>query len=174
METQLTPTSSLSHLYDRDYYLWLSKTVKLVREEKLSELDLIHLIEELEDMGRSEKRAVESNLVVVLMHLLKYQYQPQKRSNSWKVTIREHRRRLRKLFQNSPSLKPYFEEVFLECYQDAREQACDETGLPLEIFPTEPLFTPEEAIDRDYLPDGDDGVGDEVSLPVSNEWNDLG
>ncbi|HIK31699.1 MAG TPA: DUF29 domain-containing protein [Oscillatoriales cyanobacterium M59_W2019_021] len=161
METQLTPASSLSHLYDRDYYLWLNQTAKLVREHRLSELDIPHLVEELEDMGRSEKRAVESNLVVVLMHLLKYQYQPQKRSNSWKVTIREHRRRLRKLFQNSPSLKPYFEEVFLECYQDAREQACDETGLPRETFPTESPFTPEEAIDRDYLPNGDDETSDD-------------
>lgn len=166
METQLTPASSISHLYDRDYYLWLNQTAKLVREQRLSELDISHLIEELEDMGRSEKRAVESNLVVVLMHLLKYQYQPQKRSNSWKVTIREHRRRLRRLFQDSPSLKPYFEEVFLECYRDAREQACDETGLPLETFPTESPFTPEEAIDRDYLPNGNGDTSDDVSLPV--------
>jgi Domain of unknown function DUF29 len=76
METQLTPDLSLFHLYDRDYYLWLNQTVKLLQEQRLSELDIPHLVEELEDMGRIEKRAVESNLVVVLMHLLKYQYQP--------------------------------------------------------------------------------------------------
>jgi hypothetical protein len=109
----------------------------------------------MEDMGRSEKRAVESNLVVILMHLLKYQYQPQKRSNSWKASIREHRRRLRKLFKDSPSLKQYFQEVFQECYQDATELASDETGLSLETFPIESPFTPEDTINREYLPDDD-------------------
>ena len=93
-----------------------SNLLFLLREHQLSELDIPHLIEEIEDMERSEKRAVESNLVVILMHLLKYQYQPQKRSNSWKGSIREHRRRLRKLLEDSPSLKPYFQAVFHECY----------------------------------------------------------
>ncbi|MGB3534803.1 MAG: DUF29 domain-containing protein [Microcoleaceae cyanobacterium] len=147
--------SPASNLYEQDYYLWLQYTLRLLRENKLSELDIPQLIEEIEDMGRSEKRAVESNLVVILMHLLKYQYQPSKRSNSWKASIREHRRRLRKLLKDSPSLKPYFEAVFQECYQDAREQASDETGLSLETFPTESPFTPEETINRDYLPDFD-------------------
>lgn len=140
-------------LYEQDYYLWLEKTASLLRDGRLSELDIPNLIEEISDMGRSEKRAVESNLVVILMHLLKYKYQPKKRSNSWKSTTREHRRRLRKAFQDSPSLKPYFGEVFDECYQDARLQAADETGLPLEIFPLESSFTPEEALNPDYLPE---------------------
>jgi hypothetical protein len=153
MKAQTPTTSLLFDLYEQDYYLWLQDTVKLLQEKKLSEIDVIHLIEEIEDMGRSEKRAVESNLVVVLLHLLKYQYQPQKRSNSWKVSIREHRRRLRKLLQDSPSLQPYFKEVFHECYQDAREQASDETGLSLEMFSIESPFTPEETMNCDYLPD---------------------
>lgn len=151
MKSLIQPVS----FYEQDYYLWLQHTLKLLREDKLSELDIPHLIEEIEDMGRSEKRAVESNLVVILMHLLKYQYQPSKRSNSWKASIREHRRRLRRLLQDSPSLQPYFKEVFQECYQDAREQASDETGLPLETFPIESPFTPEETVNRDYLPDVD-------------------
>ena len=153
MTTKLPETSPTSNLYNQDYYLWLENTAKLLKEGKLSELDTANLSEEIEEMGRSEKRAVESNLVVVLMHLLKYKYQPQKRSNSWKASIREHRRRLRKAFQDSPSLKQYFEDVFPECYQDAREQASDETGFPLDTFPTASPFTPEQAINRDYLPD---------------------
>jgi hypothetical protein len=155
MKTQRPSVSATANFYEQDYYLWLQHTLKLLRENQLSELDIPHLIEEMEDMGRSEKRAVESNLVVILMHLLKYQYQPQKRSNSWKASIREHRRRLRKLFKDSPSLKPYFQEVFQECYQDAREQASDETGLSLERFPIESPFTPEDTINREYLPDDD-------------------
>jgi hypothetical protein len=139
--------------YEQDYYLWLEKTASLLRDGHLGELDIPNLIEEIEDMGRSEKRAVESNLVVILMHLLKYKYQPEQRSNSWKSTIREHRRRLRKAFKDSPSLKPYFGEVSDECYQDARLQTADETGLPLETFPVQSPFTPEEALSPDYLPE---------------------
>ena len=71
--------------------------------------------------------------------------------NSWKSSIREHRRRLRDDFKVSPSLKRYFEEVFDECYQDGREQAADETGLPLNI-PTKSPFTPDETLDPEYLP----------------------
>ena len=103
-------------------------------------------------MGRSEKRAAKSNLIIVLLHLLKYKYQPEKRTNSWKSSIREHRRRLRDDFQASPSLKRYFEEVFKQCYQDSKEQVADETGLPLNSFPLESPFTVDQTLNPDYLP----------------------
>ncbi|MEM8722377.1 MAG: DUF29 domain-containing protein [Cyanobacteria bacterium P01_G01_bin.39] len=152
MTTQLTSLTDTTNLYEQDYYLWLLHTAQLISEGKFSEVDAVNLIEEIEDMGRSEKRAVESNLVVILLHLLKYKYQPEKRSNSWKSSIREHRRRLRKAFADSPSLKRYFEEVFNECYQEVREQAADETGLSLDTFPYESSFTSAEALDPNYLP----------------------
>ena len=152
MTTQLSSATDTANLYDRDYYLWLSHTAQLISEGKFDEVDAANLIEEIEDMGRSEKRAVKSNLIIVLLHLLKYKYQPEKRTNSWKSSIREHRRRLRDDFQVSPSLKRYMTEVFDECYQDGREQAADETGLPLNTFPTESPFTPTEALNPDYLP----------------------
>lgn len=141
-----------SHFYDQDFYLWLETTAKQLKEGRFSEIDLENLIEEIECMGRSEKRALESNLVVLLMHLVKYKYQHEKRSNSWKVTIREHRRRLTRTFKDSPSLKLYFQEVLLECYQDARKQASDETGL-LDTFPVDSPFTADECLDEDFLPD---------------------
>lgn len=152
MTTQLSSTTDTANLYERDYYLWLSHTAQLIKEGRFLELDAANLTEEIEDMGRSEKRAIKSNLVVVLLHLLKYKYQPEKRSNSWKSSIREHRRRLRNDFKISPSLKRYFEEVFGECYQDGREQAADETGLPLDTFPEKSPFTPTEVLNSDYLP----------------------
>jgi hypothetical protein len=77
-------------------------------------------------MSRKEKEALFNNLQVVLMHLLKYRYQSSKRSNSWRFSIREHRKRIERAFRNSPSLKPYLIEIFAECYQDARELAADE------------------------------------------------
>ena len=151
--TAQVPETSIKSLYDQDFYLWIETTANLLRKGRLTELDIPNLLEEVESMGRSEKHALQSNLRVILMHLLKYKYQPSQRSNSWKSTIREHRKRLKITFKDSPSLKPYFYSVFDECYQDARELAADETGLPLDTFPKESPFTLEETIDSDYLPD---------------------
>jgi len=153
---QTNPVSNQPQLYDQDYYLWLKTTQKQLATGDFLALDVANLVEELADMGKSEKRAVENNLAILMMHLLKYQYQPQKRSNSWRFTIREHRRRLEKLFKDSPSLKRYFSEVFNECYQDARELAAAETGLPLETFPIQTPFTTEDTFNPAFLPSSDE------------------
>ncbi|MGI8500046.1 MAG: DUF29 domain-containing protein [Hassallia sp.] len=142
-----------SHLYDQDFYVWIETTAKQLKEGRFSEVDLENLIEEIECMGRSEKKAIKSNLMVVLIHLLKYKYQSEKRSNSWKGSIREHRRRIRDAFVDSPSLKPYFQEVLLQSYPDAIKQASDETGLSLDTFPVDSPFTADECLDEDFLPD---------------------
>lgn len=152
MTTQLSSDTNIVDLYNHDYYLWLVHTAQLIKEGKFLEIDANNLIEEIEDMGRSEKRAVKSNLIILLLHLLKYKYQPAKRTNSWKASIREHRRRLRDDFKTSPSLKPYFQQIFAESYQDSREQAADETGLPIDTFPSHCPFTVSEVLDSNYLP----------------------
>jgi hypothetical protein len=139
-------------LYEKDYYLWLENTVKLLREENLGKLDIPHLIEEIEDMGRNQKRSLYSNLKILLMHLLKYRDQPQKRSNSWRYTIEEHRQRIAETFEDSPSLKVYLPEIFEKCYQDAKKLAATETGLALAAFPAESPFTIAETLDPNYLP----------------------
>jgi hypothetical protein len=92
---------------------------------------------------------------VILLHLLKYKYQPTHRSNSWLSSLLEHRLRLKKQLKDSPSLKPYWLEVFAECYDDARLLAATETQLALSTFPTSPPFTPEEVLDLNYFPDAD-------------------
>lgn len=145
--------NSLAALYEQDYYLWLEATAQLLRTQQFAALDVVNLLEEVEDMGRSEKRAVYSNLKILLMHLLKYRYQPQNRSNSWMATIVEHRQRLKKAFKESPSLQLYCIEIFHECYQDARELAAAETGLATAEFPCEPLFALEQALNPEFLPD---------------------
>ena len=99
----LSNRSLLPDLYDRDYYLSLQTTSQLLRDRQLDRIDLEHLAEELEDMGKSEKRGIESNLEILLMHLLKYRYQPEKQTNSWRYTIYEHRDRIQKAFRDSPS-----------------------------------------------------------------------
>jgi Domain of unknown function DUF29 len=140
-------------LYERDFYLWLARQAELLRERRLSELDVANLLEEIDDMGRSEKRAIESNLVVLLTHLLKYQAQPDQRSSSWRGSIVEHRRRLRKLLSESPSLVTYAAEIFAECYADSCEQAAAESGLSPKNFPSEPAFTLDQALDPGFLPE---------------------
>ncbi|NER45388.1 MAG: DUF29 domain-containing protein [Symploca sp. SIO1A3] len=152
--TSSTPNQSqVLPLYEQDYCRWLETTANLLREGKLQKLDVVHLVEEIEDMGKREKRSVESNLEVILMHLLKYQYQPQLRSNSWRFTILEHRDRLEKLFRDSPSLKPFFESVFEASYTRARKKAAVETGLSLDLFPASSPFTLDETLNPDFLPE---------------------
>ncbi|MFN6561051.1 MAG: DUF29 domain-containing protein [Nostoc sp. ChiSLP01] len=148
-ESQIT--SGLD-LYEQDFYLWIQTTAQLLKQKNFTQLDLENLIEEIETMGRSEKKALRSNLEVVLMHLLKYKYQAEKRSGSWRATIREHRKRLKEALEESPSLKPYFVEVFKQCYDDARLLAADETELDVAIFPEQSPFTPEQVLDADFLP----------------------
>lgn len=153
MSSQTTVSaSSLAHLYEQDYALWLNTTCQLLRAGRLTEVDVANLLEELEDMGRSEKRVLSSNLIVVLMHLLKYAYQPGQRSNSWRFALKEHRRRLREALNVSPSLKPHFEQVFADCYQEARDLNATETGVGLENFPLECPFSREQVLDSEYLP----------------------
>lgn len=152
MTTIQAITTAMTSLYEQDFYLWLQITINLLKEGKFSEIDLDNLLEELESMGRSDKNALKSNLRILLMHLLKYQYQPEKRTNSWRYTIREHRKRIQDTFKTSPSLYRFFEEIFNESYQDARELAADETGLFIQIFPPESPFTQEEVLNADFLP----------------------
>ncbi len=147
------PTSM--KLYELDFNLWLDHTAKLLKDRKLQELDYDNLIEEIESMGRNEKNALESNLEQLLMHLLKWKYQPNKRSNSWQYSITEHCLRLQKAFKKSPSLKRYFQEVFEECYQNSRLLASKDTGLNKEIFPVICPFTKEAILDPEYLPEDD-------------------
>ncbi len=151
MTAQLEINNNQDILYDRDYYQWLTQTANLLREKEFTKLDLENLIEEIESLGKSEKRAIKSNLIVVILHLLKYKYQPQKRSNSWKSSIREHRRRIKELVTDSPSLNNYLSEIFAHCYVAATKQASDETGLSITFFPKECPFSLAESLDEDFL-----------------------
>ena len=151
MTVPLEITNTQEPLYEQDYYQWLTQTAKLLKEKKFTQLDLENLIEEIESLGKSEKRAIESNLIVVILHLLKWRYQPQKRSNSWKSSIREHRRRIQRLLTDSPSLKNYLAEIFATCYLAAKKQASDETGLSVVAFPEECPFSLTESLNEDFL-----------------------
>lgn len=141
------------NLYDRDYLSWIETTVAQLRQQNYAHVDWANLIEEMEDMGRSEKRRLESNLIVVLLHLLKWQFQPGQRSGSWESSIVEHRRRIRRALQESPSLKPYLESIFAEAYREAVKQAKAETGLPLEQFPIDCPYELANLLNDEFLPE---------------------
>lgn len=139
-------------LYERDFSLWLERQAQLLRERRLDELDVPNLLEEVEDMGRSEKKAIKNNLVVILLHLLKHQFQATRRSRSWLGSIVEHRQRLHDDLNDSPSLRGHLEAVFARAYADARTRATVETGLPESRFPETSPYSLEQALDPKFLP----------------------
>ena len=151
--TVINANPSLKTVYEQDYLLWLEMTIKQLRLGKLENLDIDNLLEEIEAMARKEKVALESNLEVLLMHLLKYQFQVNKRTSSWRYTIDEHRSRILKAIKVSPSLKLYFQQVFDDCYQEGRRKAAIETGLDMSIFPIQSPFSPEDTLNPDFLPE---------------------
>jgi hypothetical protein len=146
-------TDELRSLYERDFYLWVEEQVRLLREGSLECLDVINLVEEIEDLGIGARKAIKSNLVVVLLHLLKHQFQHRRRSRSWQASIVEHRQRLRDDFRISPSLRGYARDVYVEAYADARARASAETGLSEDTFPRTSPYSLEQTLDPDFLPD---------------------
>ncbi|MEB3175120.1 MAG: DUF29 domain-containing protein [Cyanobacteriota bacterium] len=139
-------------LYDADFNQWLEETAKSLKAGNFQALDLENLIEEIESMGRSDKREIKTRLIVLLMHLLKHKYQFQRRTTSWIVTINEQRRQIKAVLKDSPSLKPYIQKELGDCYEDARKDAAKETRLPVATFPSECPFTQEQILDPDYFP----------------------
>lgn len=142
----------LKKLYEEDEHLWLFENAKLLREGRLDMADIEHIAETLEDMGKRDFKEVLSRMRVLIMHLLKWIFQSERRSKSWKDTILEQRNQLSDEFQFSRNLEKFAKENFEEVYRKARKQAASETELPLSSFPEEPPFTFEEAVNEDYLP----------------------
>jgi hypothetical protein len=140
-------------LYEQDFHLWLTETVELLKARQVERLDYDNLIEELASMGISQKHALKSNLTQILMHLLKWRYQPEKQSKSWRYTLLEHRDRIEESLQDSPSLRVYFNEILDSCYQKARRYAQVETGLPISTFPEMLPFATADILDPDYYPE---------------------
>ena len=139
-------------LYDIDFYDWTQTMATALRQGRWQELDLDNLAEEIESLGRSDKRALKHRLEVLLMHLLKWQYQPEKRSNSWRATIVEQRLRIIDLLSDSPSLKPYLESEFANGYINACKLAAAETGLAATAFPSKCPFALKTILTDGFLP----------------------
>jgi hypothetical protein len=157
MGKQVSPVSSVStpQLYDRDYYLWLAETARQLREGQFVEIDLESLIEEIESMGRSEKRELESRLEVIIEHLLKCLYWESERAcnlRGWQNTILEQRSQLYRVLRDSPSLQNQLPELFADIYTSARRLFLRKSDLLSDLVPIEPPFTMEQVLDFDFLP----------------------
>ena len=140
-------------LYEEDLYAWAQNSVNLLKNKNFAALDIPHLIEEIEDMGRSERRAIESHLRNVLMHLLKWQFQPQMRSKSWELSLFNSRTEISDIILESPSLAYRVEENMALEYQRAVKAASLETGLSTKTFPNASPYLQAQVLDMDWLPE---------------------
>lgn len=155
METRSQPQFN-QILYEQDFYLWIQTTAKLLKERSFDDVDWENLIEEIESMGRSEKKEVKSRLIVLIEHLLKLMYwEAEKTYNArgWRDTIVEQRRQIDFSLEDSPSLRPLLGEIFPDCYRIARKDTLRKYQLSSDLFPAEPPFTLQDVLNPDYLPE---------------------
>lgn len=140
-----------SQLYDLDFYAWTVEQAKLLKDGKFNQLDILNLVEEIESLGKREKQELRNRLRILIAHLLKWEYQSDKRSNSWKATIREQRRRIQQHLEENPSLKSYLSEAVIGAYQDGVDLAIQETNLPDQTFPTENPYNIDQILNPAFL-----------------------
>ena len=139
--------------YDHDFYAWANEQAALLRQGKLGDADIEHIAEEIESMGRTEKRELVSRLTVLMLHLLKWRFQPGKRCSSWETSITVQRNRLARHMTDNPSLKAKLPEAMTDAYQDAALVAADETGLSKPTFPALCPWSFEQMMDAGFWPD---------------------
>ena len=141
-----------SSLHDKDFYAWALAQAALLRGGRVAEADLAEIAEEIESMGKTEKRELVSRLTVLLSHLLKWQFQPEGRGNSWRLSIANARDEIIDLLDDNPSLRSQIDSVVRKAYLYAHRKAAIETGLAEEVFPAQCPWTFELAMDNDFWP----------------------
>lgn len=153
MLEQSLKTEHSHSLYEQDFYEWTQQMASILRNGHIDQLDIENIAEEIESLGRSDKRELRSRLTVLLMHLLKWHYQPERRSNSWKATVTEQRIRILDLLAESPSLVSYLEGETDRCYKNAKALASAETGLNPTTFPQNCPYLLTEVLEQTSLED---------------------
>ncbi|MEB3358428.1 MAG: DUF29 domain-containing protein [Synechococcales bacterium] len=138
--------------YEADFYDWAREQAMLLRSQQWHRLDLPNLIEEIEALGNQQRQELRNRLSVLMGHLLKWEYQPQRRSRSWLATIRVQRRDTLRLLKDNLSLKPYLKEALFEAYANARDLAMGATDLPSQTFPPDCRYSLAEILDECFYP----------------------
>jgi hypothetical protein len=144
--------SALSELYKTDFHAWTLKAAELIRQHRFDEVNTDDLAEELDSMGKKERNEIANRLVVLLGHLLKWQFQPAYRSTSWRSSIIEQRKQIQRQIQSSPSVKPFLPEAVDDAYPDAVDIAVRETLLSPERFPLTCPYSIDRILDFDFYP----------------------
>jgi hypothetical protein len=139
-------------LYERDFYAWTRDQAAKLRARAHNDIDWDNVAEEIETVGRSDKKEIRSRLEVLLRHLLKWQFQPDKRKSGWHSTISEQRTQLLSLIEDSPSLRDFPGQELEKMYRIARLKADDETGLGLQSLPPKCPYTIGQVLDEEFLP----------------------
>ncbi|BAP57705.1 hypothetical protein THII_3408 [Thioploca ingrica] len=139
--------------YETDLYSWALHNAELLRQGRFAEIDAEHIAEELEDRGKSDRRALENRLIILVAHLLKWEHQPDHRSGSWEGSINEQRLRVNRLLRNNPGLKPYLPEAVANAYADALKLAAKDTHTSVNRFPSTCPYTLEQMLHEDFYPE---------------------
>ena len=139
-------------LYEHDFYAWANEQAALLRAGDLSVADIEHIAEEIESMGKTEKRELVSRLAVLLLHLLKWRHQPDRRGSSWQATVRVQRIALSRHLADNPSLKAKLPEAIGDAYEVARIEAAAETTLPEATFPAACPWSFAQMMDEAFWP----------------------
>ena len=140
-------------LYEADFYAWTQEQARLLRERRWNDLDLENLVDEVESVGRSDKRQIERRLEVLIAHLLKWKFQPGRREVSWRTTISQQRDQLHEIVNASPSLRDYVVHQARERYVGGVLKASEESGIAIGFFPNECPFTSEQVLDPEFFPE---------------------
>jgi hypothetical protein len=141
--------------YQTDFYSWTQQQAGLLKARKFDQIDFEHLIEEIESMGASERKELDSRLIELMLHLLKWQFQPERKSRSWEVSIAKQRVGIRKVLRDNPSLKYQLEQRVIDCYPDAKSYAAIETKLSKSRFPEECPYSLEQLFNENFMPDSE-------------------
>jgi hypothetical protein len=146
--------------FDQDFHAWVLEQIELLKDGRFADLDIEHLTDELRAIAMAEKSEIDNRLVVLLQHLLKWEFQPERRSNSWRATILEQRTRINRVISDSPSLRRYPGRVIEKEYVIGRLHASGETGLPLDRFPSTCPYSVAQVLDENFFPGGRAGFED--------------
>jgi hypothetical protein len=143
----------LAKLYDEDLYIWSCRNAQLLREGRFAEADMENIAEEIESLGKEQVHGLESQIRRLLLHLLKYQCQPARRTRNWQVSMVNARIKIEEILAENPSLRPRTLELVRKAYTGAVRQAAVETDLPKNTFPAECPYTFDQIIEDDFLPE---------------------
>jgi predicted YcjX-like family ATPase len=147
-----TKNPTLAPIYDRDFQAWTEQQARALKARRASDIDWANVAEEIESLGRAEKNEIKQRLMRLVQHLLKWEFQPGKRSHSWQSTISAQRTHIQGIIESSPSLRDFPNEVAERAYEHARRQASLETGLALNVLPAALPYAVNDILRDDFFP----------------------